>query len=137
MKTGVYQDNTHQIKSYHIITYHYISYVIYHIVSYRIVSHHIILYYILSHALKNTANQRPGLPLHILRYATGNMQRVVFHSTFNSRHCLCGTVYRGPFEDFSKANSETLQLLRTITNISDVFVYNNCNYLLILFWKNK
>ena len=24
------------------------------------------------------------LPLHILRYATGNMQRVVFHSTFSS-----------------------------------------------------
>ena len=34
--------------------------------------------------LKNTANQRPGLPLYILRYATGNMQRVVFHSTFPS-----------------------------------------------------
>ena len=27
----------------------------------------------LFHALKNTANQRPGLPLHILRYATGNI----------------------------------------------------------------
>ena len=42
------------------------------------------LYCILSHALKNTANQRPGLPFHILRYATGNIQRVVFHSTFPS-----------------------------------------------------
>ena len=32
-----------------------------------------ILYSILSHALKNTANRRPGLPLHILRYATGSI----------------------------------------------------------------
>ena len=30
-------------------------------------------YCTLSHALKNTANQRPGLPLHILRYATGSI----------------------------------------------------------------
>ena len=44
----------------------------------------VIMYCVLSHALKNTVNQRPGLPLHILRYATGNMQRVVFHSTFPS-----------------------------------------------------
>ena len=29
------------------------------------------LFFFLSHALKNTANQIPGLPLHILRYATG------------------------------------------------------------------
>ena len=29
-------------------------------------------YMYLSHALKNTANQRPGLPLHILQYAMGN-----------------------------------------------------------------
>ena len=45
-----------------------------------------ILYYTLSHALKNTANQRPGLPMYILGYAMGNtcMQRVVFHSTFPS-----------------------------------------------------
>ena len=28
---------------------------------------------LLSHALKNTANQRPGLPLYILRYATGSI----------------------------------------------------------------
>ena len=41
-------------------------------------------YISLSHALKNTTNQRPGLLLHILRYAMGNMQRVVFHSTFPS-----------------------------------------------------
>ena len=72
----------------------------------------------LSHALKNIANQRPGLPLHILRYAMGNMQRAVFHSTFPSLYLLA-TVYWGPFEDFSKATSETLQLLRTTTNISD------------------
>ena len=32
-----------------------------------------VLYCTLSHALKNTANQRPGLPLHILRYATGGI----------------------------------------------------------------
>ena len=32
-----------------------------------------VLYCTLSHALKNTANQRPGLPLHILRYATGSI----------------------------------------------------------------
>ena len=31
-----------------------------------------ILYCTLSHALKNTANQRPGFSLHILRYATGS-----------------------------------------------------------------
>ena len=56
-------------------------------------------YYILSHALKNTANQRPGLPLHILRYATGNMQRVVFHSTFPSllaRNSLLGSSKSAP-----------------------------------------
>ena len=38
----------------------------------------------LSHAMKNTANQRQGLPLHILQYAMGNMQWVVFHFTFLS-----------------------------------------------------
>ena len=41
-----------------------------------------ILYFIPS--MKNTANQRPGIPLYILRYVTGNMQRVVFHSTLPS-----------------------------------------------------
>ena len=41
-----------------------------------------IRYLFLFHALKNTANQRPGLPLHILRYATGNMQRVLFLSRY-------------------------------------------------------
>ena len=49
----------------------------------------------LSHALKNSANQRPRLPLHILRYATGNMQRVVFHSNFPSflaRNSLLGSI---------------------------------------------
>ena len=35
---------------------------------------------------------------------------------FNNLHA---TVYWGPFEDFSKASSETFQLPRTITNISD------------------
>ena len=55
----------------------------------------VIAYCILSHALKNTANQSPGLPLRILRYATGNMQRVVFHSTFPSfltRNSLLGSI---------------------------------------------
>ena len=41
------------------------------------------------------------------------------YSTLLSRHYLRATVYWGPFEDFSKASSETLQLLRTITNISN------------------
>ena len=53
-----------------------------------------IQYYILSHTLKNTANQRPGLPLHILRY-----------STLLSRHYLRAKVYWGLFEDLSKASS--------------------------------
>ena len=89
---------------------------------YCIVLHRIVLYCILSHALKNTASQRPGLPLHTLRYATGNMQRVICngqYSTLLSRHSLRATFYWGPFEDFSKASSETFQLLRTITDISD------------------
>ena len=54
------------------------------------------LYYILSHALKNTAKQRPGVPLHILRCTTGNMQPVVFHSTFPSllaRKSLPGSIW--------------------------------------------
>ena len=46
-----------------------------------------ILYYFLSHALKNTANQRPRKPLRILRYPTCSIQwvvfqRVVFHLAF-------------------------------------------------------
>ena len=32
------------------------------------------MYRILSHALKNTANLRPGKPLHIMRYPTGSIQ---------------------------------------------------------------
>ena len=47
--------------------------------------------------MKNTANQRPGLSLHILRYAAGNMQRVVIHSTFPSflaRHSLLESIWR-------------------------------------------
>ena len=74
----------------------------------------IITYTDLSHALKNTANQRPGLPLHILRYAINGK-----YSTLLSRHYLRTTVYWGLFEDFSKASSETLQLLRTSANICD------------------
>ena len=46
--------------------------------------HEAVLYIYLSHALKNTANQRPGLPLHILLYAMGNMQWVVFYFTLPS-----------------------------------------------------
>ena len=46
-----------------------------------------ILYCVLFHALKNTANQRPGLPLHILWYAMGSMQRVVFHLYFPGITC--------------------------------------------------
>ena len=38
-----------------------------------------IIYIHLFHALKNTANQGPGLPLHILRHATGNMQWVIYN----------------------------------------------------------
>ena len=76
----------------------------------------IVLYFI--QCFKKKANQRPGLPLHILRYVTGNIQRVVFHSAFPSL-LVRATIYWGPFEDFSKTSSETFQLLRTITNISD------------------
>ena len=50
------------------------------------------------------------------------MQRVICngkYSTLLSSHYLRATVYWDPFEDFSKASYETLQLLRTIMNISD------------------
>ena len=60
------------------------------------VLHCVVLCCILSHTLKNTANQRPGLPLHILRYATGNMQWVVLHSTIPSllaRSSLLGSIW--------------------------------------------
>ena len=60
-------------------------------------AYYIILYYTLSHALKNTVSQRPGLPMHILRYSTSNMQRVVFHSTFASllaRNSSAGVLLR-------------------------------------------
>ena len=43
------------------------------VVSCEIVKTNIVMYCILSLALKNTANQRPGLPLHILRYATAGV----------------------------------------------------------------
>ena len=36
------------------------------------------MYCILSNALKNTVNQRPGLPLNVLRYATGNMGNTLY-----------------------------------------------------------
>ena len=68
-------------------------------------------YELLSHALKNTANQRPGLPLHILRYATGSIP--LYFPVITCAQQFTG----GPFEDL-KASSETLELLRTITNIS-------------------
>ena len=55
---------------------------------------YVYVYVYLSLALKNTANQRPGLPLHILRYATGSIPL-----SFPVITCV--------------------QLLRTITNISD------------------
>ena len=47
-----------------------------------IVLHCIALYYILSHALKNTANQRPGKLFLILRHRTGSIQQVVFLPAF-------------------------------------------------------
>ena len=80
---------------------------------YYIILYYIILYYILSHALKNTANQWPGLPLHILRYAAGSIP--LYFPVITYAQQFTG----GPFEDFSKACSETCQLLRTITSISD------------------
>ena len=58
---------------------------------YNNVLYRTVLYCTLSHALKNTANQRPGLPLHILRYATSTMQRVIcngWYSTLLSCHFL-------------------------------------------------
>ena len=65
-------------------------------------------YYILSHALKNTANQRPGFTdycLHILWYAMDNIPLYFPVIT-------CVQQFHGnPFEDFSKASSEILQLL--------------------------
>ena len=69
-------------------------------------------YELSSHALKNTANQRPGLPLHILRYATGSIP--LYFPVITCAQQFTG----GPFEDL-KASSETLEFLRTITNISD------------------
>ena len=49
------------------------SVVLYCTVLYYAILYHTIPYYTLSHALKDIANQRPGLPLHILRYATGSI----------------------------------------------------------------
>ena len=58
----------------------------YCIVLYCVVLYCIVLYCILSHALKTTANLTGHdiLPLHILRYATGNMQWYSTLSTFPS-----------------------------------------------------
>ena len=74
-------------------------------------------YRYLFHALKNTANQRPGLPLHILRYVTGNMQRVVFHSTFPS--LLARNSLLGSFWGLLKNQLRNFEFLRTVTNISN------------------
>ena len=86
------------ILPYIILPYISLYYIIlYCITLYYIIFYYIILYYSLSHALKNTANQRPGLPLQILLYATGNMQWVVFHSTFPSLlvcNSLLGSIWR-------------------------------------------
>ena len=60
----------------HCITSIYYT-ILFYTVLYYTMLYYTILYYTLSHALKNTANQRPGLPLHILRYATSNMQRKI------------------------------------------------------------
>ena len=68
--TILYYTISYHIISYHIISYHIISY---YIILYYIMSCYVLFYYIISHSLKNTANQRPGLPLHILRYATGSI----------------------------------------------------------------
>ena len=65
-----------------------------------------IVYYILSHTLKNTANQRPGLPLHNLWYATGIIP--LFFPVITCAQQFTARV----LEDFSKSSSETFQLLR-------------------------
>ena len=62
-----------------------------------------LVYYILYHANENTARQKPGKLLHVLRYATGNMPRVVFHSTFPSFLARNSYVCWRPF-DGSPAN---------------------------------
>ena len=49
------------------------------------------VYFVVSNPSKNTANQRPGKPLHILRYPPGSIQRVVFHLAFTP---LLASVYR-------------------------------------------
>ena len=55
---------------------------------------------------KNPANQKLEKPLHILRYAMANMQRVVLHSTFSS--LLARKSYACLFEDhFLKARVYT------------------------------
>ena len=74
------------------------------IVLYCSILYFILFYFISSHALKKTANQKPGLPLHILWY-----------STVLSRHYLRATVYWGPFEDFSKAG------LQNVSTLTDIF----------------
>ena len=56
------------------------------------------VYMYLSHALKNTANQRPGLPLHILRYATGED----FPKILKNHKKNIGKHFRPVFEFFQK-----------------------------------
>ena len=52
-----------------------------HVVFFSGISFYFIFLY-LSHALKNTASLRPWNSLHILRYRTGSIQRVIFHPAF-------------------------------------------------------
>ena len=64
-----------------LVLYYTVLY-LYCIALYCIVLYCIVLYCIVSLAFKNTANQRLGKPLHILRYPTGSIQRIVFHPIF-------------------------------------------------------
>ena len=45
-----------------------------------------VVYWFLTQAKENTANQKPGKPLQFLRYAMGNLHRVLFLSAFPSWH---------------------------------------------------
>ena len=58
-----------------------------------------IAYIALFHAKENAVNQKPGKQLKILRYATDNMQRMVFHFAFPSllaRDSYIGVLSRTP-----------------------------------------
>ena len=124
---------------YYTILYYTILYytILYYTILYYTILYYTILYYTLSHALKNTANQWPGLPLHILRYATGNMQRVVFHSTspsFLARNSLLGSIWgllkselrnlstpANYYEHFQSHPEIVSKDFRTLTKISEDF----------------